>query len=212
LGSGKEFFALITRIPDEVGSILAAGDSAMLASWYLESYIKDRITGYDYGLLFINYLIFGFIPGRFFPAKYFLVDWLRARQPRILDARLIAMMMGAKTSLLGSFYGNGGIIAVIIWMWIMGVLCRKMDGMLSEESPLPVKATAVSWMSMLWMIWGSHDFWGLTVIGSLAIPAIFLWLFAPREQKTSLNPDQHLSQYSGRIDDERRVQEIKKSE
>ena len=96
------------------------------------------------------------------------------------------MLFGAKTSLLGSFYGSGGIVAVVMCMWVMGVLCRKMDGMLSQESPLPVKATAVSWMSMLWMLWGSHDSWGLTVIGSLAIPAVCMWLLALKTPKNEV--------------------------
>jgi hypothetical protein len=183
LSSGEEFYEFVTRIPNEIGSILAAGDSAMLASWYLESYVKDHITGYDYGLPFINYVFFGFIPSRLFPQKYFLVDWLRARQPAVLDPIILAHLYGAKSSLLGSFYANGGVIAVVLLMGMMGRLCRRMDGMLSQESPLLVKATAIGWMSALWMIWGSHDFWGFTLTGSLVIPAIFLWLVAPKKHK-----------------------------
>jgi hypothetical protein len=184
IGSGEEFYEFATRIPDKIGSILAAGDSAMLASWYLESYVKDCITGYDYGLPFINYLLFGFIPGRFFPQKYFLVDWLNENRAPI-HPTLLAYLYGAKSSLLGSFYANGGVIAVVLLMWMMGRLCRRVDGMLSFESPLLVKATGISWLSTIWMIWGSADFWGFTLMGSLAIPAIFLWLLAPKKHKQS---------------------------
>lgn len=183
--SASDFVGFVTRIPDEAGSILAGGDSAMLASWYLESFVKDRITGYDYGLPFINYVLFGWIPNRLFPQKYFLVDWLRAAQPPLQVQAIVTWLTGAKSTLLGSFYANGGIVAVVLLMWVMGALSRRMDGMLSEKSPLLVRATGVSWMGCLWMVWGSQDYWGLTLIGTLAIPALLLWLLTPKMSQST---------------------------
>ncbi len=51
----------------------------MLPTFYLESYSKDHLTGYDYGIPLINYILTGWIPNRNFPQKYFLMDWLRGQ-------------------------------------------------------------------------------------------------------------------------------------
>jgi hypothetical protein len=153
-------------------------DSAMLSSWYVKSYLEDQHIGYDYGLPLINYFLTGWIPNRFFPEKYFLVDWLRTvkgsyPQPFWIDQ----ILHGAKYTLLGSFYGHGGIIAVVLCMAVAGYLCRRLDGMFAPESPLLVKAVAVGWFSTMWMDWGSGDNWVLMNWGSLAIPGIVLWFF-----------------------------------
>lgn len=188
LTSAEELITLKTQISQDVGEILAAPDAAMLSTWYVESYIKDTLTGYDYGIPFINYSLFGFIPSRFFPQKYFLVDWLRAQQFSVQDPLILALMYGAKSSLLGSFYANGGLLAIVLQMGLMGLLCRKMDGMLSAESPQIVKAAGIGWMSLLWMIWGSADYWALVQSGSLLIPALCLWFLAPKVRRPSPSP------------------------
>ena len=44
---------LVSTIPGSVesaGRIFASVDTSMLTTWYIESYIKDSITGYDYGI------------------------------------------------------------------------------------------------------------------------------------------------------------------
>jgi hypothetical protein len=184
INSSDEFYELVQQVPDKMGSILAASDTSMLASWYLRSYVSDSITGYDYGIPFINYALFGIIPNRLFPQKYFLVDWLRSTQPDIYDPLILSTLYGAKISLPGKFYSNGGIIAVLLEMSLTGFLCRRMDGMLAPESPRLVKATAVSWMSMLWIIWGSGDTWALVRIGSMLIPALVLWALTPKSPVT----------------------------
>ncbi|MCX7753849.1 MAG: hypothetical protein N2117_01205 [Anaerolineales bacterium] len=180
LESTEELIGFIKQIPSEFIGLFSTVDSSMLASFYLESHVRDNITGYDYLLPLINYLLFGFIPSRFFPQKYFLVDWLRASQPPLYDHLTTLYLYGSKSSLLGSFYGNGGILGVIVLMAVMGFLLRKVDGMLSRESHLIVKSIGFTWTCFLWMIWGSHDYWGAMVIGSNTIPALFFWLAAPK--------------------------------
>lgn len=180
LNSAETFQEIVKTIPDQVGNFMASDDSAMLSTLYLESYIKDSITGYDYGLPFVNYSLFGFIPSRIFPNKYFLIDWLHNQQPAIASPYLQYLLYGAKSSLLGSFYGNGGLFVVILEMGLVGILCRKVDGMLSLQSPKLVKATAISWISLLWMIWGSADYWALTQLGAVSVPVIFLWFLLPK--------------------------------
>ncbi len=183
LESTDELIGFIQQIPSQFINLFSTVDSAMLSSFYLESHVRDNITGYDYLLPLMNYLLFGFIPSRFFPQKYFLVDWLRASQPPLYDHLTTLYLYGSKSSLIGSFYGNGGIIGVILLMAIMGFLLRKVDGMISKDSHLIIQSIGFTWACFLWMIWGSHDYWGAIVIGVNAIPGLFLWLLAPRPSK-----------------------------
>jgi oligosaccharide repeat unit polymerase len=193
LSSSQEFIHLAKRIPEEIGASLSAVDTAMLPTWYLESYVRDTITGYDYGIPIINYALFGFIPGRIFPQKYFLIDWWRSEHP-VYDPFILGLLEGAKSSLFGSLYGSGGILGVILGSWFVGFLCRKMDGMMNPENPILVKAVGITWLSTLWMIWGSSIPWGLNVIGALALPGIFLWIFSPKQRAVDIGsttvPDQ----------------------
>ena len=178
--SGSNIAEIVAQAPGRLISVLGSKDTAMLATWYLESYIKDTITGYDYGIPLINYILTGWIPGRFFPNKYFLVDWLRDIQPAVYSPTINMLMYGAKSSLMGSFYANGGLLGVILLMGFSGFLSRKMDGMVSNNSPSLVRAVGISWMSLLWMVWGSHDFWGISVLGTILIPGLALWLVSPK--------------------------------
>lgn len=182
IGSNNGIFSILTKIPELIGPKLANNNTSMLPTWYLVSYIRDHITGYTYGLPLINYTFFGFIPSRIFPQKYFLLTWLQANQPPILDASINASLLGAKWSLLGSFYDTGGILGVILLAGIMGILSRKLDGMLSADSPLLVKATGICWISTFWIMWAGQDYWAVQVIGTIAMPAILLWLASPKIQ------------------------------
>ncbi len=181
--SGTGFWTLVLQIPQKLGYQFAHNNTDMLTFWYIESYIKDSITGFDFGLPLLNYAISGFIPTRFFPHKYFLIEWLSSHQAPLVNQDIINTLFGSKPTLLGSFYSNGGLIAVIISAWLIAILFRKVDGMLSSESPILVKAIGIVWVSCLWMVWGSQDYWGLTALGSLAMPVIALWIFAPKQKK-----------------------------
>lgn len=180
LTSSTEFYKLAVQVPGQVNQLLASGDTAMLATWHLESYIKDTVTGYDYGLPFLNYVLFGAIPSAIFPQKYFLVDWLRSVQPPVLNPVFPQLMYGAKSSLMGSFYRNGGLIFVIFEMGLAGIFSRKLDGMLAKNSPLLVRAIGVSWLSLFWIVWGSSDSWAAIQLGSVLMPALAIWLVSPK--------------------------------
>ena len=62
------------QVPQNLVTNLGSGDSAMLATWYLESFTKDTLGGYDYGIPIVNYSLTGFLPLKYFPWKYFLLD------------------------------------------------------------------------------------------------------------------------------------------
>jgi hypothetical protein len=178
----------VSRIFSGKSNLFVSADTSMLPTWYLESYVKDHITGYNFGLPLINYVISGWIPGRIFPDKYFLIEWLNQTQPQVYSPSSINYLFGAKSSLMGSFYGSGGLIGVILLMALMGYGCRKLDGMLAPENPILIKALGISWMSILWMVWGSHDYWGVTVFGVIVIPAILIWIVSPKIVRTRDKP------------------------
>jgi hypothetical protein len=178
--AGNELLGLASSSFENVGKAISGQDTAMLANWYLESYTKDTITGYDYGLPVINYLATGWIPNPLFPQKYFLVDWLRTRQPSV-PVYIEEILYGTKSTLLGGFYDEGGMVAVVLLAALVGYLSRKLDGMLSQDSPLLVQAVGVAWISVLWMVWGSSDSWGVMTLGTLVLPSLVVWLVAPKK-------------------------------
>jgi hypothetical protein len=178
---GSELLSLVINSTKNIGSAFGSSDASMLASWYLESFVKDEITGYDYGLPLVNYLFSAWLPHRFFPHKYFLVDWLRGFQTNVPES-ISVLLYGAKSTLVGSFYADGGILGVIIITLIAGYLSRKLDGMLYSESHILAKATGIAWMSVLWIIWGSNSSWGVLTLGILSFPAIVLWILSPKKR------------------------------
>lgn len=176
---GDELINLASDSINNISSALGSQDASMLATWYLESYVKDTLVGYDYGLRLLNYVISGWIPYRLYPNKYFIVDWLDKSQP-LIPPTIEELLYGAKSTLLGSFYCEGGIFTVILMAGLCGFLCKKLDGMLTSDSPLLVKTTGIAWMCVLWMIFGSSDTWGIMMLGIIGLPSIALWLVAPK--------------------------------
>lgn len=183
--SAAEVLEISSQIPTRVNNLFAQADTAMLATFYLESFLKDTLTGFDYGLPMINYLVTGWIPNRVFPQKYFLVDWLRDLQGKTYPPEIDNLLIGSKSSLIGSFYSNGGLVAVILEMALFAFLLQKLDGMLAESSASIFRSLGVAWLSTLWMVWGSHDYWGVMLYGTMALPALLLWLFTPKPRPSS---------------------------
>ena len=167
------------NLGEKISSAIGSEEVSALATWYLESYVIERYLGYSYGLPILNYAATGWIPSRLLPQKYFLIDWVASQQIRP-SVSVVGLLYGAKSSLLGSFYGEGGLFAVLIMAAITGFLSRKLDGMLHPDSPLLVRATGVAWMSVLWMIWQSSDTWGIMALGILGLPTLVMWLLAPK--------------------------------
>jgi hypothetical protein len=169
----SSFWDIVESIPDRTDQTFTAGDT--LSTFYVTSYVSDTEVGFDYGIPLINYTMSGYLPSSFFPGKYWLIEWLQTQQGtpnQLITKRLY----GAKSSLLGSFYGHAGFVGIVFFMAIAGLLSRKLDGMLQLEAPTLIRATGISFMSMLWMVWNSSDTWGLVTLGTIAMPVIFIWL------------------------------------
>ncbi len=183
--SGTEFWTTASQAPANVIDTISSGDAAMLATFYLESYTKDTLGGFDYGIPIINYSITGLLPSKYFPWKYSLIDSLRARQDPQIGSTLLGLLSGGKSTLIGSFYAEGGLIGVILLTILVGYLSRKLDCMIDRDSPQLVRATGIVWMSLLWMVWGSADYWALTQLGMVALPTIGIWLLSPKATRRS---------------------------
>jgi hypothetical protein len=177
---GRETADMVNRLPQRGTQILSSSDTAMLPTWYVSSSFYDTWVGHDYGLPLLNYVITGWIPNRIFPQKYFIIEWLRSQQglmyPKIIDR----FLYGAKSSLLGSFYTHGGLLGVLIGGVLAGYLSRRLDGMLAEETSILVKSVAISWLSALWMVWGSGTTWTVMILGAMAMPALAVWFSLPK--------------------------------
>lgn len=178
--SYAEFANDLTEVPERGLGILTGADTSMLPTWYVESYLKDTLTHYDYGLPLLNYLLTGWLPNRLFPGKYFLIDWLDRATGRGYPPIIDTLLYGAKSSLLGSFYAHGGWLAIVALAYLAGVLSRKLDGWVEISSPQLLQAVGTAWMSALWMVWGSSDTWAINLLGAMAIPGVALWLAAPK--------------------------------
>lgn len=167
-------------------SALAQNDTQMLATFWVESYLYDSWMGYNYGVPLINYAVTGWIPSRVFPDKYFLIDWLRSYQPSYHPPILDRLLFGAKSTLIGAGYRNGGLLGVILGMLLVGRLSRRLDGMLVPGTSIFVRSLGFAWLSNLWMVWGSGEQWALMLLGTICIPIIVLWIFLkPEPQKRS---------------------------
>jgi hypothetical protein len=142
----------------------------MLATLYLKTYLHDH-SGYTYGIPFFSKLLFGPLPRKYFPWKDRLMEKL---SPRVdyTDIPGARMMYGAKSSVIGDLYGFGNIIAVIIGMFLLGILSRKLDGFLAPRRPQAIQAIGICWLSSLWMMLGSALSWIAITFYLNAIPFV----------------------------------------
>ncbi len=177
--STSDFAQLATEAPAQIGASLGSqGNLGMLNTFYLQSYVSDSVVGYNYGIPLVNYGLTGWLPNSYFPWKYFLVDWLHARQYPHLDPYYIFRLSIQKSTLLGSFYAEGGFLGMLLLAALAGMLARKLDGMVREDATMLVRATGLAWMAVLWMTFASDDWWGLTTLGTLFLPTLAMWVLS----------------------------------
>jgi hypothetical protein len=176
----NELVNLIDAFPARVSQVLSSTDTAMIQAWYVSSYLNDRWIGIDYGLPVLNYALTGWIPSRFFPEKYFIIDWLNTHRSGYYPAIFDQVLYGSKSSLMGSFYAHGGWVGVLLGCLLAGYLSRRLDGTLAAATSHLVKSIGITWLSILWMVWASSSTWGMMAIGAMAMPGLLVWLFLPK--------------------------------
>jgi len=183
--SPQDVFLLVGQIPGQLTTVFTGGNTDFLSTWYLQSYVDDKLVGFNYGLVLLNYVLTGFVPGQLFHEKYFLIDWLHSQQPALSNQVIMDRLHGNKSSFIGTFYSEGGVFAVAFMSGIWGYLSRKMDGLILPESPILLKSLGIVWISMLWMVWGSGDYWALDQYYTVALPTIVLWFVAKERKRTA---------------------------
>jgi hypothetical protein len=157
-------------------SEVAKGEGAvMLSTLYVKTYLHDRV-GYTYGIHLVSRLLFGALPRSYFPWK----SWLEDTYGTVDYSSVYGSetMYGAKSTVIGDIYSCGGLIAIIIGMPILGLLSRKLDGFLSPQSPLAVRALGVCWLSTFWLSFGSGIAWAFCGIYLISVPFLGMVLVA----------------------------------
>jgi hypothetical protein len=150
--------------------------ASMLASLYLKTYMQEKV-GYTYGLHIASGVLFGWLPRKYFPWK----DWIMEDYVHGADIDKIygsEMTFGSKNTVIGDLYGAGGIMGIILGMPLLGFLTRKLDGFLSPQAPLAVRAAGSIWVGSYWMMFGSAINWAFSCFYLAGIPFIAIVLMA----------------------------------
>lgn len=195
---GLRGHTVFTSLNEAAGLVQQVGSNGVqpitqadaLSNWYLTSYQSDH-AGYEYGLPLANYVLTGYLPNQYFPWKYFLLDWLQ--QNRTGGSPVVQSLVdtGLAQGLFGTFYDEGGMAGLILLAFGFGYLGRRIDGMVLRDAPIVVQAAGITWLSMVWMLWGRGDTWGVNTLGYAVAPACLLWLL-DRPTRRSLSPHPRL--------------------
>lgn len=163
-------------IKQESRTDIAKGEGAvMLSTLYMKTYLYDK-AGYSYGIPIISNLVFGALPRKYFPWK----SWLEDEYGRVDLSGIYGSetLYGAKDTVIGDLYSCGGLIAIIIGMPILGWLSRKLDGFLSPQSPLAIRAIGICWLSTYWLSFGSNISWAFCGIYLISVPFVGMLLIS----------------------------------
>ncbi len=147
--------------------------ATMQATFYLKSYMHDK-AGYTYGIPLVSSVVFGALPRRYFPWKDWMVETYLAKVTRAFQME--AMMFGGKSSVIGDLYGFGGIFTIAGGMFILGFLARKLDGLLSPQAPVVMRALGVVWLSALWIMLAGALLWTVALMFLTAAPFVLVVL------------------------------------
>jgi len=146
----------------------------MLPNFYLRSYEQD-VVGYNYATPLLARVLVGPLPRRIFPEKDELARQLTVERnyDRVAGSE---MLRGQKVTIIGALYAYGGMISVVLGMMLLGWAAAGLDRLLSGGRPRHVRALGAVWMSMVWMLFASHVYWGLSACFFTGIPFGMYWL------------------------------------
>jgi hypothetical protein len=156
-------------------TIAGGGDTTMLASLWVYSFLCERM-GYNYGIPFIQRLLFGFLPRKYFPWKDNLIGPVAPIDSSNLYYEAMEMMFGAKFTVIGDLYSWAGLITVALGMACLGYLSRRLDGMVTGTAPLPIRVLGFLWLGAVWMLFASGVSWSLACLFLNALPFLGLYL------------------------------------
>lgn len=156
---------------------LRRNDTAMLPVFYVESQIFER-EGYDYGVPLVTKALFGWLPRQHFPWKDDLTTIVLGRAGPSLSPGEERWLRGAKSTVMGAFYGHGGAVGVLVGMLFLGVAARKLDGLVGNSRTDLGRALGIVWMANVWMMFASSDVYIMGNLFIYAMPFLALWLAA----------------------------------
>ncbi len=156
-------------------TIAGGGDTAMLATLWVQTFLSDRI-GYNYGIHFINRLLFGFFPRKYFPWKDTILKPIEPTESLNPYKKAMGMMFGAKSTTIGDLYSWAGIVTVALGMACLGYLFRRLDGMVTDGVPLPIRVLGFLWLGEIWMMFAGNLAWALACLFLTSLPFFGLYL------------------------------------
>jgi hypothetical protein len=161
---------------------LQRNDTAMLPLLYAWSYVYEK-EGYEYGLPFVGKVLFGYIPRVIAPWKDDITKWILGREQIRYNRRYERWLIGPKATILGSLYGNGGIVAVMIGMALLGMISGRLDRLVASGRTDLGRAIGVVLLANVWMMFGSGENWILAKTFVYAMPFLGLWIATKIEKK-----------------------------
>jgi hypothetical protein len=165
LNDAKADYSL-SEFVESASQTLSGADTDMLPQFYRESAVYDKY-GYTYGIPLFEAAAFGWLPRNTFPWKDTLFDDLIFKPN---DRPILKILLGPKSSMIGNLYTFGSMPAIMIGMAIAGFFCRKLDGMLLPDQPAAVRALGFTYLSFIWLMFGSNADWTLQYIAVAAVP------------------------------------------
>jgi hypothetical protein len=144
-------------VNDALKNIGRGADTSMLPTFYRETDLVEQ-HGYTYGAGIVQEILFAPLPRPYFPWKDDVFSFIPGVSYR--NESWSADVYGAKSTIVCSFYGYGGIIGVIIGMACLGYLLRKLDGLLRRDTPFLALVWAVMVLTTIWLgVLGSIEWW-----------------------------------------------------
>ena len=153
--------------------ISAGADVAMVANFYTHLNGVEA-HGYSYGLPIVQTLTTEYIPRSVAPWKNSIFEFVEGMR---FNNNSNWIMRAGKSSVIGGFYGYGGLIGVIIGGAFIGWVCRKADHWVSSEQFISARPVVLCFLASLWLICISRPEWGIKMMLMMAAPwfiSIFL--------------------------------------
>ena len=156
-------------------TITGGGDTGMLGTLWVHTFLCDR-SGYNYGVPFLNHVLFGFLPRKYFPWKDTVIEPVATIEISNVYPEAVGMMSGAKSTVIGDLYSWGGLLTVALGMACLGYLSRRLDGMVADTAPLPTRMLGFLWLGAVWMLFASALTWVAANLFLIALPFFGLYL------------------------------------
>jgi oligosaccharide repeat unit polymerase len=167
-------------------TLALGGDAGFLPNLYLLSRVVDK-SGYDFGLPVVRTALFGWIPTSIFPEKWSVFSDLLPNYE--LSRSEYNAMQGNKTTVIGTAYRAGGVVGVVIILAGLGVIGRKVDGLLDRRQPEMVQAYGVMFLSTIWIVSASDLEWTIQWVGYASAPYLLMLMMIKRPARQPLLPD-----------------------